>query len=69
MNIFKKIKTIIYPADIEPVYTGKEITGITIDKKEIAKFMRAVAQLYADETEKLNSGVMIKDGTVGHNMN
>ncbi len=69
MNIFKKIKTIIYPVDIEPVYTGKEITGITIDKKEIAKFMKAVAQLYADETEELNSGVMEKDGIVWHNLN
>ncbi len=57
-----------------PELKGNDIAFIVNHIKQpsdnlIAGFMKAVAQLYADEAEELNSGVMIKDGTVWHNMN
>ncbi len=32
-------------------------------------FIQAILNGIVDEAERINSGVMIKDGTVGHNLN
>ena len=71
MNIFKKIKTIIYPVDLsipDPKLRSEDLVFIVNHIKQpsdnlIAGFIKAI------EAEELNSGVMIKDGTVWHNMN
>jgi len=74
LNIFKKIKTIFYfPVDLsipDPELRSDDLAFIVNETRLPSdNFIEGLIRAMAIEAEELNSGVMIKDGTVWHNLN
>ena len=74
MNIFKKIKTIIYPVDLSipnPKLKRREDLASTFNelKQSSDNLNKGFRQFMLAKAKVLNSGVIEKDGTLWANMN